>query len=112
MSDPFSMTTDMRMLAGIKIKMMTLTIFIGSSIRANLPSRGARGKIKKIITGQKLILEMLEPIKKQQNETQNCVPSDGVREGATGETNVIKPHKTSFPIMNSFNREYFGNDSF
>ena len=81
MSDPFSMTTDMRMLAGIKIKMMTLTIFNGSSIRANLPSRGARGKIKKIITGQKIILEMLEPIKKQQNETQNCVPSDGVRWG-------------------------------
>ena len=90
MSDPFSMTTDMRMLAGIKIKMMTLTIFNGSSIRANLPSRGARGKIKKIITGQKIILEMLEPIKKQQNETQNCVPSDGVREGATGETNVYQ----------------------
>ena len=26
--------------------------------------------------GQKLILEMLEPIKKQQNEMQNCVLSD------------------------------------
>ena len=56
--------------------LMTLTIFNGSSIRANLPSRGAREKIKKIITGQKLILEMLEPIKKQQNEMQNCVLSD------------------------------------
>ena len=28
--------------------------------------------------------------------------SDGVREGATSETNVIKPHKSLFPIMNSF----------
>ena len=39
-------------------------------------------------------------------DTLHC--SDGVREEATGETNVIKHHKSLFLIMKNFKHEWFG----